>query len=148
MKVSPLRLALLVSLTINLGVVVAVAVDAVRAPPPEPGLPQHLGLNAELQLRWQASEGPFLAQFSATAAQIEAHRAALVRAIFADELDSEVIERERAVIARLQQAQQHLMIEQLLAERALLDAGQRARLAQLLLERPGVASAIEELHRR
>lgn len=148
MKASALRLALLVSLTINLGVALAVAVDALRAREPMPALAEHLALDAGQQARWQASEGPFLAQFSAAAARIEAHRAALVRAILAEVPDAEAIERERAAIARLQQAQQRLMIEQLLAEREILDAVQRARLAQLLLEQPGVASAIEELHRR
>ena len=47
--------------------------------------------------------------------------------------DAAAIERERAAIFELQQAQQRLVIRQLLEERELLRAEQRAALAELLL---------------
>lgn len=56
------------------------------------------------------------------------------------------IDAEQARIAALQDAQQRV-IAQLLAERALLDDGQRARLMALLLSRYAQESSEEELHR-
>ena len=47
----------------------------------------------------------------------------------------------------LQEVQQQRVIEQLLKERALLDAAQRDRLAALLLAQPAGPSGIERLHR-
>ena len=72
----------------------------------------------------------------------------MIRAIFADVVDRQRLETERAAIARLQHEQQRLLIEQLLAEREILDAEQRRLLAQLLLEQPEKPSALEDLHGR
>lgn len=145
MKAAALRFALLVSVLLNLGVVAAIAVDALRASSVPP-LPDYLGLDAAQRTRWQAAEAPFLAQFGAASVRLDALRAELVRAIFADPVDPAAIEALRGEIARLQQAQQRLMIEQLLAERAMLAPAQRERLAHLLLAQPGVSSAVEALH--
>ncbi|KAA3653318.1 MAG: hypothetical protein DWQ11_08260 [Proteobacteria bacterium] len=146
MKPSAQRFALLLSVLLNLGVVAAIALDAMRVPAVR-ALPDYLALSADQRVRWQAAEGPFLVQFSAASHRLETHRTDLIRAIFADTVDPAAIEAERAQIAELQQAQQRLMIEQLLAERAMLDPAQRERLARLLLEQPGVPSALESLHR-
>lgn len=146
MKPSALRFTLLFSVLLNLGVVAAIVVDAVRAPVAQ-ALPDYLALRADQRVRWQAAEGPFLVQFSAASRRLEAHRTGLIRAIFADTVDPAAIEAERAQIAELQQAQQRLMIEQLLAERDMLDPAQRERLARLLIDQPGVPSALETLHR-
>jgi hypothetical protein len=54
----------------------------------------------------------------------------------------------RPRIAALQDAQQQRVIAQLLAERALLDDGQRARLMALLLSRYAQESSEEELLHR
>ena len=55
---------------------------------------------------------------------------------------------EHAAIAQLQAAQQQRVIAQLQAERALLDASQRAHLLELLLQRYSQdATEEEQLHR-
>ena len=150
MKPASLRLALLLSVALNLGVIGAVALDRLRPPAaaPKPPLHQVLGLNADQRERWEAAERPFLQQFDAATAQLEAHRAALIDALFADTIDSAHIESARAAIAELQQTQQRLIIEQLIAERAILDAPQRAQLATLLRDQPGTRSTVEDLHGR
>ncbi|KON80271.1 periplasmic heavy metal sensor [Azoarcus sp. PA01] len=150
MKLSTLRFALTCSVLVNLGVVAAAGVHVLRPAStttgPAPSLPVHLGLDARQLERWHAAEQPFLRQFSNTAARIEAHRAAMIRAIFAANVDRKAIETERVAIASLQHEQQRLMIEQLLAEREILDEAQRARLAQLLLAQPDKPSRLEDLH--
>ena len=150
MKPASLRLALLLSVALNLGVIATVALDRLRTPAaaPKPALHQVLGLNADQRARWEAAERPFLLQFDAATAQLEAHRAALIDALFADTIDSARIESARAAIAELQQTQQRLIIEQLIAERAILDAQQRAQLATLLRAQPGTRSTVEDLHGR
>lgn len=145
-----LRLTLLLSLALNLGVFGAVALDRIRggmAAPPPP-LHRLLGLDADQRIRWEAAERPFLKQFDAARTQLETHRRALIEALFADPLAAARIESERAAIAELQQAQQRLIIEQLIAERAILDARQRAELVRLLLAEPETRSTVEHLHAR
>ena len=150
MKPASLRLALLLSVALNLGVIATVALDRLRTPAaaPKPALHQVLGLNADQRARWEAAERPFLQQFDAATAQLEAHRAALIDALFADTIDSARIETERAAIATLQQTQQRLIIAQLIVERAILDAPQRAQLARLLRGQSGTRSTVEDLHGR
>lgn len=150
MKPASLRLALLLSVALNLGVTGAVTLDRLRpsAAAPKPALHQVLGLDADQRARWEAAERPFLQQFDAATEQLEAHRAALIDALFADTIDSAHIESARAAIAELQQTQQRLIIEQLIAERAILDAPQRAQLATLLRDQPGTRSTVEDLHGR
>ena len=150
MKPASLRLALLLSVALNLGVIATVALDRLRPPAAEskPALHQMLGLNEDQRARWEAAERPFLQQFDTATAQLEAHRAALIDALFADTIDSAHIESARAAIAELQQTQQRLIIEQLIAERAILDAPQRAQLATLLRDQPGTRSTVEDLHGR
>ncbi|WEN43452.1 hypothetical protein CKCBHOJB_03074 [Thauera sp. GDN1] len=150
MKPTALRLALLLSLALNLGVVGTIALDRLRPPAPAPKPPLHriLGLDEAQRARWEAAERPFLQQFDAASAQLERHRSALVEALFAEPIDTARIESERAAIAALQQQQQALIIEQLIAERAILDAPQRAQLLQLLLAQPAAGSGVEDLHGR
>ena len=150
MKPASLRLALLLSVALNLGVIATVALDRLRPPAAEskPPLHQMLGLNEDQRARWEAAERPFLQQFDAATAQLENHRTALIDALFADTIDSARIESARAAIAELQQTQQRLIIEQLIAERAILDALQRAQLATLLRDQPGTRSTVEDLHGR
>ena len=150
MKPASLRLALLLSVALNLGVIATVALDRLRPPAAEskPPLHQMLGLNEDQRARWEAAERPFLQQFDTATAQLEAHRAALIDALFADTIDSARIETERAAIATLQQTQQRLIIEQLIVERAILDAPQRAQLARLLRGQSGTRSTVEDLHGR
>ena len=86
--------------------------------------------------------------FEAAAVRLERHRHALVEALFAESIDPLRIEAERAAIAELQQAQQRLIIEQLIAERAILDVRQREQLLGLLLAQPPARTTVEDLHAR
>ncbi len=79
---------------------------------------------------------------------MEAHRRALVEALFAEAIDPLRIETARAAIAELQQDQQRLIIEQLIAEREILDARQRQQLLGLLLAQPPARTTVEDLHAR
>jgi hypothetical protein len=146
MKTSLLRALLVCSVLINLGVVGAAAYHALTTDA-FPGLPRHLGLDAEQTQRWHEAERGFLAQLADGATAIQAHRDRMIRAIFAAAPDHALIDAERAAIAALQDAQQKRVIEQLLRERELLDAAQRARLAALLLAQPAGPSGFERLHR-
>lgn len=142
---------LTVSLALNLGVVAALALRP--APPAAPpatttSLPDHLELTAAQRARWQALEPEFLRDLSANWQDIRQHREALVRQIFAATPNRAAVDAEQAAIARLQAAQQQRVITQLLAERALLDGPQRARLMERLLHRYAQESTEEErLHR-
>lgn len=150
MKANHLRLALAISLLINLGVLGAVAYrTALPAPAPAAGasLPRHLQLSPEQMQRWHQSEAGFLGQLVAGADKIRAHRDRMIGAIFADTPDQTLIDAERTAIARLQDEQQKLVIAQLLREREMLDPGQRQRLARLLLAQPVGPSSFEQLHR-
>lgn len=147
-----IRTLLAVSLALNLGVLAALALRPARvAPPPAPvvQLPDYLALTPEQRARWDALETPFLHDLSSNWDDIRRHREALVRYIFAAAPDRAAIDAEQAAIARLQAAQQQRVIAQLLAERQLLDTGQRERLLQLLLGRYAQEATEEELlHRK
>lgn len=149
MKPNLLRTALILSLLINLGVVGAIAYRSAvpAAAPAGESLPRHLQLSAEQLRRWHESEIGFLRQLGAGAEEIRVRRDRMIHAIFAETTDPALIERERTAIARLQDQQQKLVIEQLLRERELLQPAQRERLAQLLLAQPVTPSPIEQLHR-
>lgn len=149
MKPNLLRIALALSLLINLGVLGAIAYRSAVPPAASGGLnlPRHLQLSAKQLERWHESEISFLRQLGAGAEEIRVHRDRMIHAIFAETTDPSLIERERMAIARLQDQQQKLVIEQLLRERELLQSAQRERLAQLLLAQPVTPSPIEQLHR-
>lgn len=149
MKSGQLRIALVLSLLINLGVVGAVAYRAATPSTQAPGesLPRHLQLSAEQLHRWHDSEAGFLKRIGAGAHEIRAHRDRLIHAIFAETPDQTLIDGERTAIARLQDEQQKLVIAQLLRERELLQPVQRERLARLLLAQPVGPTTIEQLHR-
>jgi len=154
MKSTTLRLLFALSLLLNLGVLGAFAYRAAESTgalgagqASVAGLADYLDLGDEQQRRWHQAEAGFLQRFEAGATAIHEGRDRLLRRIFAESPDMAAIESERAAIARLQDEQQQLVIEQLLAERALLDSRQRERLLQLLLSQPVGASGFEELHR-
>ncbi len=145
------RIALALSLLVNLGVLGSVGWRVWQANHGArlegfPGLVRHLGLDEAQQRRWHEAEAAFLEQYRAASREIHARRDRLIDAIFAPTPDAQAIESERAAIARLQDAQQKLVIEQLLRERELLDDAQRERLRELLLQQPVGASGVEGLH--
>jgi len=97
---------------------------------------EHLRLDAAQRERWHALEAGFVESLQASGREIQRHRERLVAALMspgAQPPDAAAIERERAAIFELQQGQQRLVIEQLLKEREMLRAEQRAALAELLL---------------
>lgn len=157
MKTPLLRLLLVVSLLLNAGVIGAVAWrawDAGAWPAPFaqggrfPGLPRYLELSEVQRGRWRETERRFLEQLAADTAEIRVRRERMIHEIFLSAApDAAAIEAERAGIARLQDRQQRRVIEQLIAERGMLDAGQRERLARLLLSEPVGPGAFERLHR-
>lgn len=156
MKALALRLALILSLLVNLGVIAALgyrsfmqaaAPHAVRAADDFPGLARYLSLSAEQQRRWREAEAGFITQLAAGEPEILQRRNRLLDEIFAAAPDASRIEAERAAIARLQDERQRIVIEQLQREREILDAAQRARLAQLLRSQPAGVSGFEQLHR-
>lgn len=146
MKPHLLRTLLAFSVLINVGVLGAAAYRGLTSDA-FAGLPRYLGLDTAQTSHWHEAERDFLVQLAEGTTAIEAHRARMIRAIFADTPDLAQINAERAAIAALQDVQQKRVIEQLLRERELLDAAQRERLAALLLARPAGPSGVERLHR-
>ena len=149
------RSLLAISLALNLGVVAALVLH--QPPPADPpaaaheapvNLQDYLELTGEQRQHWQQLEPGFLTEVSANWNAIRKHREALVRHIFAAAPDRQAIDAEQAAIARLQAEQQQRVIAQLLAERALLNEAQRARLMELLLRRYAQESSEEELLHR
>lgn len=156
MKASVLRLALTLSLLVNLGVIAALgyrslmqsaAPHAAQGADDFPGLALYLSLSADQQRRWREAEAGFITQLAAGEPEIVQRRNRLLDEIFAAAPDASRIEAERAAIARLQDERQRIVIEQLRREREILDAAQRARLAQLLRSQPAGVSGFEQLHR-
>lgn len=140
---------LLISVSLNIGMFTAVLVNRTQhAPTAHLNLPDHLNLNAEQRQRWSASEQTFLRDLAVNWRAIRTHREALVHQIFSTQPNRAAIDTEQARIAALQDAQQRRVIQQLLAERDLLDERQRAALMTLLLDRYTHESTEEEmLHR-
>ncbi|MNC97316.1 hypothetical protein D3C83_149360 [compost metagenome] len=72
-----------------------------------------------------------------------------MREIFSAQPDAALVERERAAIFALQEAQQRSVIAQLLKEREMLNPEQRAALAGLLLKQdPRSSAGAQPLHTR
>lgn len=147
MKTSALRVTLVLSLLVNLGVLGALGYRALQAAQ-SPSLVQQLKLDAEQRRHWQEAEAIFLKRLTADSSEIRLRRNSLVTRIFADTPSTAAIEVERAAIASLQERQQKLVIAQLLREREILDADQRERLAQLLMLQPIGPSPFEQLHQK
>lgn len=155
MNARSLRIALALSMLVNLGVLAAIAYRSIGAgelpqsatSPASSSLPHYLQLSDAQVRDWHASETPFLAQLAAGADEIRTHRDRMIHEIFSAAPDLARIDAERARIAQLQDEQQKAVIQQLQRERELLLPAQRERLARLLLEQPALPSPIEQLHR-
>lgn len=148
-----LRLALVLSLLVNVGILGAVvwrglaSGDGGAAADAFPGLPRYLQLDERQRRHWHESEEAFLARLAAGAGEVRGHRDRMIAEIFAANPDHARIDAERAAIARLQDEQQKLVVGQLLRERELLTPAQRARLAALLTAQAVGPSTFERLHR-
>lgn len=142
---------LAVSLSLNLGIVAAVLfrpLQDAKLAQPHLNLPDYLQMNDAQRQRWHQLEPAFLQDITANWREIRAHREALIRHIFSANLERAAIDAEQARIATLQDVQQRRVIMQLLAERELLDDGQRAKLMALLLRRYAQEATEEELLHR
>lgn len=146
MKPQLLRTLLVFSVLINVGVFSAAAYRGLKTDA-FPGLPRYLGLDAEQTRQWHEAERSFLVELAGGTTAIDVHRTRMIRAIFAESPNLPQIDAQRTAIAALQDVQQKRVIEQLLRERAMLDAAQRERLATLLLAQPSGPSSVERLHR-
>lgn len=150
MNTSTLRLALIVSLVFNLGVLGALGWQQLGDPAPtewaDPLLVRELQLNDEQRQHWQAIEEPFLAELNLSTVAIQQHRNRLIESIFTEQLDRQRITAAQTSLAAQQNQQQQLVIDQLLRERDILDERQRERLAQLLTQQSAPLSDVEMLH--
>lgn len=140
------------SLALNAGVIGAVVAERftaqARTDTEALNLPDHLQLTPEQRQRWNDIEQGFLTDLAGNWKEIRAHRERLVREVFSSQPDRAAIDAEQAAIAALQDAQQRRVIQQLLAERELLNDAQREKLMSLLLSRYTQESTEEEmLHR-
>lgn len=142
MKRNWVGLALAASLLVNAGVLGAVGYATWQRGGPSQGtyfgmphedLPGYLGLTAEQRVHWHAMEQGFLGALTSDAREIAARRERMIRTIFGERADPAAVEAERAAIFALQERQQRRIIGQLLKEREVLTAEQRARLAEHLL---------------
>lgn len=97
-------------------------------------VPEYLKLDPAQRERWHAMEQDFVKTLNDAGREIQTHRERLVRELFSAQPDAAAIERERASIFALQEAQQRGVIAQLLKEREMLNPEQRAALAGLLLK--------------
>lgn len=155
MKQSNWKWLLIASLSLNLGCVGAVLYLQMRPAAPLPAsaaarvnLPDYLQLTPQQRQQWAQLEPGFLHDIAGNWEQIRRHREALVQHIFAPTPERSSINAEQARIAALQDAQQQRVISQLLAEREMLDSGQRVKLMQLLQTRYAQEATEEErLHR-
>jgi len=143
MKRNWLYLLLALSLLVNVGVLAGAWFQAWRADGASEltffgmgheHIPDYLNLDHSQRERWHATEQSFVKSLNDAGREIQTHRERLVREIFSAQPDASDIERERASIFALQEAQQRSIIAQLLKESEMLSAKQRAALAGLLLK--------------
>lgn len=149
MNVAILRLALIVSLLFNLGVLGALGWQQLGGRLNESGLPllvRELQLDDLQQQQWRDIEAPFLLELNRSTLAIQQQRNQLIDSLFAEQLDAERIRIAQNVLAELQNRQQQLVMEQLLREREILDASQRQHLARLLTRQSPLPSDVEALH--
>ena len=148
MKLYGWKLLFAASLLVNIGVIAAVwlagqpgngAGERVFFGMGHDQVAGHLKLDAAQRERWKIMEAGFIGELNESGRRIESHRERMVREILSEQPDAAAIERERAAIFALQEAQQRAVIAQLLKEREMLRPEQRAALAQLLLaQRAGI----------
>ena len=142
MKRYALYLLLALSLLVNVGVVAGAWLESWRTESAverswfgmrHQQVPAYLHLDAGQRAGWEAMERQFVSTLNASGRAIQGHRERLVREILSSQPDASVIERERAAIFALQEAQQRSVIVQLAKEREMLSPAQRNALADLLL---------------
>ncbi|HJV52530.1 MAG TPA: periplasmic heavy metal sensor [Noviherbaspirillum sp.] len=154
MKPTLLKWLLVISISLNVGILVAVVGNRLGAASmanndERINLPDYLRLDAVQRQRWAELEQGFLNDLTANWREIQARRESVIRQVFSAAPDQGTLDAAQAKIAALQDNQQRRVIRQLLAERDLLDERQREKLMALLLKRYAQEATEEEvLHRR
>lgn len=131
---------LIFSVLLNIGVIGAVLVleTGILHSDPETQhghtfLATYLELDSEQLPRWQSNEQMFLNELNTSWNSITEHRELMIREIFSDNPDPDVIEMKRRAITELQTHQQQIVIKQLMKESEILTESQRNKLADLLI---------------
>lgn len=150
MRRSWLTYALVVSLSLNLGVIAAAGYHLL-GPDGVAGsrggdLAAHLKLDSRQSRRWQQIEQSFVRELDAGWREIAQHRENMIREVFSDKPDRARIEAERARIAELQSVQQQRVIDQFLRERDILTSEQRRVLVDVLLHEQPPTTRERQLH--
>lgn len=154
MKPTLLKWLLVISISLNVGILAAVVGTRLGAASmanndERINLPDYLRLDAVQRQRWAELEQGFLNDLTANWREIQARRESVIRQVFSAAPDQGTLDAAQAKIAALQDNQQRRVIRQLLAERDLLDERQREKLMALLLKRYAQEATEEEvLHRR
>ncbi len=132
---------------LNLGILLAIVWASWGSTSKPPVLANYLQLDAEQVLHWRQAEQAFLVQLESNENAIKQQRNTLIEAVFADDLSLAEVHLARQSLAQLQNKQQEIVVEQLLAEREILTARQRDLLKELLIQQPMHASHYEQLHK-
>lgn len=132
---------------LNLGILLAIVWASWGSTSKPPVLANYLQLDAEQVLHWRQAEQAFLVQLESNENAIKQQRNTLIEAVFADDLRLAEVHLARQSLAQLQNKQQEIVVEQLLAEREILTARQRDLLKELLIQQPMHASHYEQLHK-
>lgn len=132
---------------LNLGILLAIVWASWGATSKPPVLANYLQLDAEQVLHWRQAEQAFLVQLESNENAIKQQRNTLIEAVFADDLSLAEVHLARQSLAQLQNKQQEIVVEQLLAEREILTVRQRDLLKELLIQQPMHASHYEQLHK-
>ncbi len=132
---------------LNLGILLAIVWASWGSTSKPPILANYLQLDAEQVMHWRQAEQAFLVQLETNENAIKQQRNTLIEAVFADDLSLDDVHLARQTLAQLQNKQQEIVVEQLLAERTILNARQRKSLQELLIQQPMHASQYEQLHK-
>lgn len=132
---------------LNLGILLAIVWASWGSTSKPPVLANYLQLDAEQVLHWRQAEQAFLVQLESNENAIKQQRNTLIEAVFADDLSLAEVHLARQSLAQLQNKQQEIVVEQLLAEREILTVRQRDLLKELLIQQPMHASHYEQLHK-
>src|SRR5690554_4998511 len=116
---------------LNLGILLAIVWASWGSTSKPPVLANYLQLDAEQVLHWRQAEQAFLVQLESNENAIKQRRNTLIEAVFADDLSLAEVHLARQSLAQLQNKQQEIVVEQLLAEREILTARQRDLLKEL-----------------
>lgn len=132
---------------LNFGILLAIAWASWGPTAKPPVLANYLQLDAQQVMHWRQAEQAFLVQLETNENAIKQQRNLLIEAVFADDLNLDDVHLARQSLAQLQNKQQEIVVEQLLAERAILNTRQRKSLHELLIQQPMHASQYEQLHK-